>query len=306
MKLKLILTIIFVGFLAFFISKTDFSGTLSIISRSNYILLALGLLIFSTVFFIKTFRLKLITEYYGSGIGYKKSLITTVSSVFFASFTPGRIGGEVVRYYLLNRYGIKGAKPFGVIILERLSDLFVVMLLSTLFFMIIIKIDRLLLLSLGVFIMMAIGIIVTLNFHKFKKYVPKKLKKYVDELKIDSKDPRLFVVFLLSLMCWLFDGYAFYLIINSFGGTISSIATIGIYASLVILSVASILPAGIGSVDVSIFFFLNMFGISNEITLAVLLMLRIITFLLPALFMLSILPIIDFNILKLRKKIRVK
>jgi uncharacterized membrane protein YbhN (UPF0104 family) len=65
-----------------------------------------------------------------------------------------------------------------------------------------------------------------------------------------------------------------------------------------------VLPSGLGTMEISAFIIFDFLGIPNEISFAVLLMIRFATFVIPLIMMLSIMPFIDFDIFKMRLKLK--
>ncbi|WP_457549363.1 flippase-like domain-containing protein [Archaeoglobus sp.] len=101
---------------------SNFEVSLSILRTLDYKFLAIAFLLQVFFWLLWALRLKVITKALGSDIDYRYSLITTLSSMFFAAITPSSAGGEPVRVKMVadvcKSYGTASA----AILIERLLD----------------------------------------------------------------------------------------------------------------------------------------------------------------------------------------
>jgi uncharacterized membrane protein YbhN (UPF0104 family) len=221
-----------------------------------------------------------------------------VITITFASFTPGRVG-EFAKIYFLNRYKVK--KPIATVFFERIFDLFTVITFSMLFFLFVMKASRMLWTAIGAFIALFCGFIFLFNLHRFK-FIPEKYKKYTKELEIRI-NAQFFISIFITVLAWLFDALSFYFISKSLGMGIHYFTGVGLYCSIILFSLLSFLPSGLGTMELSVFIIFEYFSIIPEVALGFLLIMRVITFIVPPLMTLSITPILDFDVFKIRKEI---
>ena len=101
---------------------SNFEVSLSILRTLDYKFLAIAFLLQVSFWLLWALRLKVIAKTLGSDIDYGYSLITTLSSMFFAAITPSSAGGEPVRVKMVadvcKSYGTASA----AILIERLLD----------------------------------------------------------------------------------------------------------------------------------------------------------------------------------------
>ena len=101
---------------------SNFEVSLSILRTLDYKFLAIAFLLQVSFWLLWALRLKVIAKTLGSDIDYSYSLITTLSSMFFAAITPSSAGGEPVRVKMVadvcKSYGTASA----AILIERLLD----------------------------------------------------------------------------------------------------------------------------------------------------------------------------------------
>ncbi|ADB57621.1 flippase-like domain-containing protein [Archaeoglobus profundus] len=101
---------------------SNFEVSLSIIRTLDYKFLVIAFLLQVSFWLLWALRLKIIAKTLGSDVSYSYSLITTLSSMFFAAITPSSAGGEPVRVKMVadvcKSYGTASA----VVLIERLLD----------------------------------------------------------------------------------------------------------------------------------------------------------------------------------------
>ena len=101
---------------------SNFEVSLSILRTLDYKFLAIAFLLQVSFWLLWALRLKVIAKTLGSDIDYGYSLITTLSSMFFAAITPSSARGEPVRVKMVadvcKSYGTASA----AILIERLLD----------------------------------------------------------------------------------------------------------------------------------------------------------------------------------------
>jgi uncharacterized protein (TIRG00374 family) len=111
----------------------------------------------------------------------------------------------------------------------------------------------------------------------FKKYV-ESFSESVDVLQTTTKKKVLFYSICLSTLFWFVECIAIYLLLLSFGIiTVDLLTLLPMYSSSIILGVISFLPLGLGVFEGSLAGFLNLNGVNITISLAVVILSRIIT-----------------------------
>jgi glycosyltransferase 2 family protein len=117
---RIIATIIF--FYVLFSKFVSLDEVISQISKIDYPLLSICIIItfFSLIF--RTLRWMAILDYYGS-LGFKKSMIFYLRGLFYASITPGRIGEFIRGVYYANEKKQLKVNGITTVILERGWDI---------------------------------------------------------------------------------------------------------------------------------------------------------------------------------------
>jgi uncharacterized protein (TIRG00374 family) len=89
---------------------------------------------------------------------------------------------------------------------------------------------------------------------------------------------KIFLSFILTSLVWILDGVILYFVLLSFGIEISPLLLAGIVAVSILVGVASWLPGGIGSAEVTMIFLLSITGVENSAAVTGVLVTRFITF----------------------------
>ncbi len=101
---------------------SNFEVSLSILRTLDYKFIAIAFLLQVSFWLLWALRLKVIARTLGSDVSYRYSLITTLTSMFFAAITPSSAGGEPVRVKMVadvcKSYGTASA----IVLIERLLD----------------------------------------------------------------------------------------------------------------------------------------------------------------------------------------
>ncbi len=121
LKALIALTISIVSLLII-INISNFEVSLSILTSLDPIFILISFFLQFSFWLFWALRLKIIARTLGCNLKYNYSLITTLSSMFFAAITPSSAGGEPVRVKMVKdacgSYGIASA----VVLIERLLD----------------------------------------------------------------------------------------------------------------------------------------------------------------------------------------
>ncbi|MGD9581205.1 MAG: lysylphosphatidylglycerol synthase transmembrane domain-containing protein [Vampirovibrionia bacterium] len=133
-KAKLFLRIaISIILLIFFASKVNLNETLSMIANTNYIYLALGLLLYFVGQTISAYKWSIIAATIGFKRKFSEYLQFYFIGMFFNLFLPSTVGGDVGKAYYLSKGESNGRKAPAIytVLAERMSGLAVLAWLGT-------------------------------------------------------------------------------------------------------------------------------------------------------------------------------
>lgn len=281
-KYRLAVSVIFLGILAFLLLKMDIKEVYGQILRSNKLFLIIGISIFISGVLVKIAKFALISRYYSYPLSFMQASLIELVGISIATLTPGRIG-EGSKIILMNRkLGVPIPNSLSIIILERLLD---VILLCAGAFMLSVYIVRDMALLTGLLFLFLVACLVTfLRFPTvFQRIVPTKYRKYFDvQIKNDK--------FLFSLLCigtlfgWMLEaGFQWFLLL-SFNVHIPFYIVFGITCISTVAVFFSVLPAGIGTLDLSYLLLYSLVGTPMEVAASVLLIYRFFSILMLFLF----------------------
>ena len=227
-------------------------------------------------------------------------------AVFLASFsltgTPGKMGEAAKGVLLKEDYGIPVTRTVGILVVERLVDLWAVLVLGSLSFLLFSHWRT-------PFIALALIVVVggiLLCMERIYRPVLEWLKKisclsWISErvlgILLAGKElmtPRIFVVGLgASIVAWGLEAVSMYVILKGFDLHASLLEANFVYCFSTLLGALSMLPGGIGGTEVGMIGLLAFLGIKYENALPAVILIRLCTLwlaiLVGALFMLTML-----------------
>lgn len=222
-------------------------------AQPQWLLLSMGSSLLALL--VKGIRL----SYLGRGLDFRLSLWQglkyQVIAISLASLTPGR-AGEFSKVFLLARHqrGRLGLATLGVI-LERLLDMLALGTLALIFCLTALH-QRMLSLALLLLTMGLLAVTLVLirlgsrNLALFERLVPERFRLILGEMP-QLAWSRLLVQSLLTLVIWLFEGLAQWLILRAAGLSVPILPVLGINALVAISAILSLLPVGLGTVELS-------------------------------------------------------
>lgn len=218
-------------------------------------------------------------------VSYKNSLLIFFSGLSM-SVTPGKAGESLKSFLLKSKENIPLSRSLPILFAERITDFISLLILAAIGSIIF---------NFGIIlvVVIAIGLILVVLIFSNEKSLNKLfqilsrakfLKNYLDSLS-NSLDtvktllrpmPIIFMT-LLSLAAWFFECLGFYLLLSSFNYIFSILVPTFIYSFSTIAGAVSILPAGLGITDGSLTFLLLENGVSQEVSVAATILIRITT-----------------------------
>lgn len=280
-------------------SQVNLSNVASVILSANLVFILLGLLAVLGSMFLKFLRWKMLvsSDYKVTNYDLASSLF---ASLFVGNVTPARSGDLTRSYFLKKKYKSSFMEMASLVIIERVVDIFILVLLSAVFFIAYAQyfnstINILLLaISFAIFIFSIILVrksfaekMLTISFRIFKpiKIVSKiepKVKEMLSKFysgvgKLGRK--HIAIVFLLTLMIWIAEAFLFFVSSLALGIDVPFVLCIGFIAISLVIGVVSSLPGGLGSMELVLFGFLTIYGLKETPALSLIILYRFFYFL---------------------------
>ena len=263
----------------------NFNDVVSAIEQFDWIYFIIILILSYLTFFTRYLKWEYYLRLLNIKISKSDSYQIFMSSLIM-SVTPGKVGDLIKSYMLKKTYDIPVSETAPIVLAERITE-FLSLLLIAMIGIYFYEQGKLIviLLTLTVF-----GLVLILTNKKASSYILSKLtnfnyfKNHIKNFSIvltnshKMLQPFPFInMILLSLISWIFEGYAFYLILSKFGIDISLGNSFFIYAFSIIVGSVAMIPGGLGVTEGSLTFLLIESGATKNIAVAATFIFRVAT-----------------------------
>jgi len=255
--LRISISIILLVFL-FKLNKIDIHSLINDIKETDKLLLAIGFIIFSFVYFLGFLRWQMLLKAAEIVIPLKKLISSFCGGVFFSIFLPSTIGGDLVRTADLSGHTKKTKEVIATVFLDRLSGYtgLVFVILPALFLGRNLVLDKVVFTSVFAIIILLIVILLVLfnNFiyHKITKFltapgagkIKEKIKDMHQEIHVFRNHKKMIIYNLaLSFLIQLIAPVSIYFIGLSLG---IKIDLMYFFIFIPIIGAITLLPIAIG------------------------------------------------------------
>ena len=260
--------------------KIDFDKLLRILYQANILYLLIAIIMNIPHVFLKSYRwnclLKQQTVYYSP----IQSFIVYLSSLYIGFVTPGRLGEFVKALYLKSDKCISLSKGMSSVVLDRLFDLYLLMILGVIGLWKFDIIGKLSNTALFLLVVIVLAPFFVLNKQLARKLVnllyniaiTKKIKDNIEERFADFYDginqlfnPRLLFSTFLTCISYLIFFAQCYLLANALGISINFITITLFMAISNLISFIPISVSGLGTRDVTLIYLFSLVGLKAEL-----------------------------------------
>ena len=276
-----LLRLIGLSIFIFILTKIDFQKIKDIIPsiRLPFLLAAVIFALFPVA--IKAYRWHILLKSQQINYSFKNAFIAYLSSVFAGTITPGKLGELIKVFYIRKAADISFGKAFSSVIIDRILDLFFLLLFSLIGILYFytyrehIAISVILISScmlIMIFLLhknlrnLIVNLLLKLTIKRYKTEMKIQTEEFLEGLEIVNRIQFLSPIF-WTLIAYLMYFFNCFLISKSLNMPVSFIYLsfcMSITVTLVLLPVSI---AGIGVRDASLIFLLWQVGISKEIAL---------------------------------------
>ncbi len=228
-------------------------------------------------------------HYYLANIGARVPFLYATSA-FLAGFaltgTPGKVGEAMKGVFLKRDYGVSVTRVVGIVVVERLMDLFAVLILGS-FSLLFFEGWRSLFLALA-------GVVVAAGAFLCLERLYRPILEAMERIPIVSwfaarvlkillsgknlMKPRIFLVGLfVSVIAWSMESLSMYIVMKGFGLPASVTEANFVYCFSTILGALSMLPGGIGGTEAGMMGLFAYLGISYSKGLPAVILIRVCT-----------------------------
>lgn len=254
------------GYILLSIRISDIVNAFSILGFNILILC----LMFIVVLAIKSIRFKFLLKRIAD-VPFFSVFKIIFETTLFVIYSPGKMG-EITKLDLFKKHGIKRTDSLAAIIVERVSDLTMTILFSLgiLFSFGLNLVPVILLIFFGI-----ISLAVVYRSNIFKGLIQRVIKS----IKMFGGKKTILMLFILTPILWLSDAFIPYFVLKSLGYNINFQAIVPLYFASTIIGLISIIPGGLGSMDLSFSYLLsNLAGVLKSDAIITIMISRIVAF----------------------------
>jgi glycosyltransferase 2 family protein len=261
----------------------NFSDLLTALEKFNWIFLPIMLILVTTGYLIRFVKWNFFLKNVGVHLPLKENLFVFFSGLSMI-ITPGK-AGEIWKGWLIKEInGENLSKTIPVIIVDRMTDvlgLIILSLLGIFYYKSGINILILLIILFGVFI-------AAIKSQRISGRLISILEGRAGKYSLDIKDMHqsfqksldwkyLIGNSIISVLAWFMECIAIFLVIYGFGESISIILSTFIFSFASLAGALSLIPGGLGIAEATLSGLLVLFGLSSTIAVGTALIMRLVT-----------------------------
>jgi uncharacterized membrane protein YbhN (UPF0104 family) len=281
---RLIVTILFIFALIILISRLSFDVVYSEIIDSNKFFLSLGVMSLILASFVKIIRFSLVARYYHQSISLLEASLIQMVGISIAILTPARVGEGSKAVLLNKRLSVPMTSSFGIVIFERFFDMILLSAGAFLFSLYFLQGKFTALIGFLFLALLALFVLFLRYFNHFKKLTPEKYKKHFTDVKLKGNPLLALAILIATGFTWMLEAGLPWYLAHSMNVSIPYSLVFGVVCISTIAVVISILPAGLGTMDLSFLVLFPLLGVTAETALSILLIYRFFGVLIPFLF----------------------
>jgi len=284
-NLQWVLFIVGLLILAFFLYSSGLFENLDVFLEINIGLFFIAFLVSVVSIILKVFRWHYLSREYGQPLTLYEASVVSISGLFFANITPGKIGDLYKAYYMKKRYAMNFLDGASMIFYERFYELLILFAVAMLVF-VLVDIDNsmILVLLLALVILMGLYILYSkfdLIFGLAKKFLIR--LPYIEsqedlDIHISKIDKRaIFWVIVISFASIFLEFVRLWIVTLAFGFKVDFVLLSVFFCLSIIIGLVSQIPLGVGVMEGSLTFFLEKLDIPSTIALAIVIADRVIS-----------------------------
>jgi uncharacterized protein (TIRG00374 family) len=269
--------------LGYFIAESGILEDYQILLSINILLYVLAICSTLAVIFFRIVRWKYLCYHYGTEISWKEASIVSVSSLFYANITPGKIGDIYKAYYMQKGHGVCLADGISMIFYERFFELMILFLAACAIVFIQLRGITVIMLE----VIAIILVLLMLFYYKidFILKVVGVLSSWIPAFKRISLDIRMRKipfskisgVLVITIFSLGFDFLQIWIVALAFGYMLNPIVLTIYYSISILAGLVSQIPLGVGVTEGSMSYFLTLMGVASSDSIAIVLSSRLIS-----------------------------
>ena len=260
MLLKIGVTLLLLSYL---LIKINIKTIYSVFVDINFVLLFLTIPLIGIMYAIRTRKWQILLNSINVKIPFFRAFKIILVSTFYGALTPGRVGEFSRSFYLKE----KKSKTLPTVMVDRIIDVFCLLLLSILFVFLFFYNDNLLSLITLTFVLFIVGIVIITNraiisfLFKLFRQTGESRDNYLKTIKAITKDKMILLsVFVLSLCYYAVNLLVYWIVLKAIDPALNNL----IAFSLPVIVLLSNIPVSISGLGVREFVSVTIFNMLNE------------------------------------------
>lgn len=275
--IQFFLLVIGLSLLTYIILKSGITENFQTLLTISIPLLIIAFILSNLNILVKVYRWKYLSERYGQTITFSEASIVTISSLYFANITPGKIGDLFKAYYMQKKYSLNFFDGVSMIFYERFFELVILFLAASAIILIEFS-------GISVVVLEASAIIIlllTLFYYKADFFMSRAERILIRIPLVDAKDVNFHIrklpflqivaVFFITLISLVLEFVRIWVVVLAFGYLVNPLQISMFFSLAIIAGLVSQIPLGIGIMEGSLDFLIQKMGIDPVSSIAIVL-----------------------------------
>ena len=246
-------------------------------------LLVLAFVLSNVNILVKIYRWKYLCDRYNHPITMCESSIVTISSLYFANITPGKVGDLFKAYYMQKKYAMNFFNGVSMIFYERFFELMILVLTATAIIFIELRGISVIILEISA----ALLILLALFYYKVDFFV-KILEKIIIRLPMIKTNEvnfhikklpffNILAVFIITFISLILEFFRLWIVALAFGYFLNPLHVSIFFSLAIVAGLISQIPLGIGIMEGSLSYLIQESGIEPISSMSIVLTDRMIS-----------------------------
>lgn len=275
--IQFFLLVIGLSLLTYIILKSGITENFQTLLTISIPLLIIAFILSNLNILVKVYRWKYLSERYGQTLTFSEASIVTISSLYFANITPGKIGDLFKAYYMQKKYSLNFFDGVSMIFYERFFELVILFLAASAIILIEFS-------GISVVVLEASAIIIlllTLFYYKADFFMSRAERILIRIPLVDAKDVNFHIrklpflqivaVFFITLISLVLEFVRIWVVVLAFGYLVNPLQISMFFSLAIIAGLVSQIPLGIGIMEGSLDFLIQKMGIDPVSSIAIVL-----------------------------------
>lgn len=269
--------------LFFIITRSGIIENYRILFTVSVPLLILAFILSNINIIIKIYRWKYLSEKYNQPVTMRDASIVTISSLYFANITPGKVGDLFKAFYMQKKYSMNFFNGISMIFYERFFELMILFLTATMILFIEMRGVSVIILEISA----AILILLAMFYFKADFFV-KILERIVIRLPLIKTNEvnfhikklpflNILAVFFITFISLVLEFLRLWVVSMAFGYFLNPLHVSAFFSLAIVAGLVSQIPLGFGIMEGSLSYLLQETGVEPMTSISIVLTDRMIS-----------------------------